>query len=188
MGLTKGSIKVEFAVQPDTSGKGFETKALESKLAKNTTVSFKTLAADKTVLAADPNISKVKTVTLDADIKATVSEGPCKEGGSDTCGADATCTDKKDKFDCACKSGFTGEPLAALALSSVVCPRPMWASSSTSDSPRCRWTVTQGRPRPARSRRALRRESSSPERSPLPQVRCCCWWYALPILSCYALL
>jgi len=108
LGLTKGSIKVEFAVQPDTSGKVFETKALESKLAKNTTVSFATLAADKTVLAADSNIANVKTVTLDAAITATVSEGPCKEGGSDTCGADATCTDKKDKFDCACKSGFTG--------------------------------------------------------------------------------
>merc|ERR1711865_78267 len=114
LGLTKGSIKVEFAVQPDTSGKVFETAALEGKLKKGSTVSFATLAADPKVLAADPSIKDVKTVKLEAAITATVSEGPCKEGGSNTCGADATCTDNKDMFECACKSGFTGTTTTGL--------------------------------------------------------------------------
>merc|ERR1719326_971599 len=108
MGLTKGSIKVQFAVQPDTSGKVFEKTALEGKLKKGSTVKFATLAANPTVRKADPNIKNVETVTLSESITATVSEGPCKEAGSTPCGDDATCKNNKDNFECACKSGFTG--------------------------------------------------------------------------------
>lgn len=103
--LTKGSIKVKFAVQPGSDGKEVDTAVITSKLKKGDKVKLTTLAADPIVKAADPNIPSESTVST--DITVTISQGPCKEGGSTTC-ADTTCADSGDTFTCTCKAPKTG--------------------------------------------------------------------------------
>lgn len=111
LSMTKGSIKVEFAVKPK-AGKIPVVANITAGLAAGKKIKFTTLAANSVVLAADPDIKNVAEVkvTTEMIVKApAVSQGPCEDGGKTTCTTDAACADKDAKFTCTCKPGFSGK-------------------------------------------------------------------------------